>query len=108
LEVAADEADAIARAAANPYGLSASLFSERPSALEDFYDAVRVGVLNFNRSTNGASGLLPFGGTGMSGNWMPAGSGAPRLGTFPVAMLQAAYGARTPNAALDRCLEGES
>jgi len=108
LEVATDEADAIARAAANPYGLSASLFSQRRSALEDFYDAVRVGVLNFNRSTNGASGLLPFGGTGMSGNWMPAGSGAPRLGTFPVAMLQAAYGARTPNAPLDRCLGADS
>ena len=108
LEVANDEADAIARAAANPYGLSASLFSQRREALEDFYDAVRVGVVNFNRSTNGASGLLPFGGTGMSGNWMPAGSGAPRLGTYPVAVLQADYGVLTPNAALDRCLEGDS
>ena len=103
-EVAVDEADAFSRVAKNPYGLSASLFSRRREALEDFYDAVRVGVLNFNRSTNGASGLLPFGGTGMSGNWMPAGSCAPRLGTFPVAVLEAKYGARTRNDALDRCL----
>ncbi len=101
LEVAVDEADALARAARNPYGLSASLFSARPEALEDFYDAVRVGVVNFNRSTNGASGLLPFGGIGMSGNWRPAGSCAPRLTTWPVAVMQAAFGAVTPHAALD-------
>jgi len=104
LEVAADEADALARAARNPFGLSASLFSARREALEDFYDAVRVGVVNFNRSTNGASGLLPFGGIGMSGNWRPAGSCAPRLTTWPVAVMQAEFGTRTAHSALDALL----
>lgn len=104
LEVAADEADALARAARNPYGLSASLFSAREAALEDFYDAVRVGVVNFNRSTNGASGLLPFGGIGMSGNWRPAGSCAPRLTTWPVALMRAGFGKHTAHAALDALL----
>ncbi|MCA9539856.1 MAG: aldehyde dehydrogenase family protein [Myxococcales bacterium] len=86
-EVAADAADAIARAADNAYGLSASIFTRDADAIDDFCDAVRAGVININRSTNGASGRLPFGGTGMSGNWMPAGSGAPRLCTFPVAVM---------------------
>lgn len=100
-EVARDDADAFARAADNPYGLSASLFTARIEALDDFYDTVRVGVVNLNRSTNGASGLLPFGGIGMSGNWAPAGSCAPRLTTWPVAVMQAKFGELTPNAALD-------
>ncbi len=104
-ERAADEEDALARAAQNPYGLSASLFSARESALEAFYDQVRVGVVNFNRSTNGASGLLPFGGVGRSGNWRPAGSEAARLCTWPVAVMRADHGAHTAHAGLDALLQ---
>ncbi len=100
-EIAENPAEAFGRAANTPYGLSAALFSESLDALEDFYDVVRAGVINFNRSTNGASGLLPFGGTGMSGNWRPAGSCAPRLSTYPVALMKAEFGHQTPNAALD-------
>ena len=107
LEVARDDQDAFARAADNDYGLSASLFTAREALLEDFYDEVGVGVVNLNRSTNGASGLLPFGGVGRSGNWMAAGSGAPRLCTWPVAVMSADFGARTANPALDRALAGE-
>ncbi len=107
-EVAADRADAFRRAANNDYGLSAALFSADPAAAEAFYEAVPVGVLNLNRATNGASGLLPFGGVGKSGNWMPAGAGAARLCTHPVAVLSNALGHRTPNAALDGWLEGEA
>ncbi len=103
-EAAADEDDAFARAASNPFGLSASLFSARADALERFYDEVPAGVINFNRSTNGASGLLPFGGVGMSGNWHPAGSLAPRNATYPVAVMRAPLGERTPHAGLDRLL----
>ncbi len=106
-ERAADDDDALARAADNPYGLSAALFSARPEMLEAFYDRVRVGVVNFNRSTNGASGLLPFGGVGRSGNWRPAGAVAPRLSTYPVAVMRADYGAHTPNPALDALLEDD-
>jgi succinylglutamic semialdehyde dehydrogenase len=104
-EVASDPEDAFRRAADTPYGLSAALFSASESALEDFYDVVRAGVINFNRSTNGASGLLPFGGTGMSGNWRAAGSCAPRLSTYPVAFMKAEYGALTSHARLESLLD---
>ncbi|MCA9526227.1 MAG: aldehyde dehydrogenase family protein, partial [Myxococcales bacterium] len=104
-EIAADDEDAFARAARNPYGLSASLFTARESLRDAFFDRVRAGVINFNRSTNGASGLLPFGGTGMSGNWRPAGSLAPRLCTYPVAVMAEPFGRLTPHAALDDLLE---
>lgn len=103
-EVADDEGDAFRRAGNTPYGLSASLFTARAALIDDFADAVRVGVINYNRSTNGASGLLPFGGTGMSGNWQAAGSAAPRLTTFPVAVMREAHGARGESAALDAAL----
>jgi len=105
-EVARDAVDAFARAAATPYGLSASLFSADAAAFERFYDEVPAGVLNFNRSTNGASGLLPFGGIGMSGNWHAAGSCAPRLSTYPVAVMTVPVGARTANPQLDALSPG--
>lgn len=107
LETAADEQDAFRRAAASEYGLSASLFSMRREAFERFYDEVPAGVLNFNRSTNGASGLLPFGGVGQSGNWRAAGSLAPRLCTYPVAVMEAKYGSRTASKQLDGQLGGK-
>jgi len=104
-EVATDADDAFRRAANTPYGLSAALFSASEQALEDFYDVVRAGVINFNRSTNGASGLLPFGGTGMSGNWRAAGSCAPRLSTYPVAFMKADFGTVTQNPRLELLLD---
>ncbi|MEZ4472745.1 MAG: aldehyde dehydrogenase family protein [bacterium] len=104
-EIAEDDEDAFARAARNPYGLSASLFTARDALRDAFYDRVRAGVINYNRSTNGASGLLPFGGIGMSGNWSPAGSLAPRLCTYPVAIMAEPHGRLTPHAALDDLLE---
>ncbi|MCB9529469.1 MAG: aldehyde dehydrogenase family protein [Myxococcales bacterium] len=107
-EVAADEDDAFRRAARTPYGLSASLFTRREALVDDFADVARVGVVNLNRSTNGASGLLPFGGTGMSGNWAPAGSCAPRLTTFPVAVMSEPHGARVDNPQLTAALAGRA
>ncbi|MFN3202166.1 MAG: aldehyde dehydrogenase family protein [Bradymonadia bacterium] len=103
-EVAQSEDDAFARGGENTYGLSASLFSARPEAFERFYDEIPAGVLNFNRSTNGASGLLSFGGVGMSGNWRPAGAMAPRLCTYPVAVMQVPFGQITAHGNLDRAL----
>ena len=101
VEIAKDEDDAFRRAGKSDYGLSGSVFSKRDEMLERFYDEVRVGVVNFNRSTNGASGLLPFGGTGKSGNWRPAGSVAPRLATYPVAVMKCPHGEITPHQLLD-------
>jgi len=104
-EVATSEDDAFARAAANPYGLSASLFTAREDAFERFYQEVPAGVLNHNRSTNGASGLLPFGGVGMSGNFNPSGSSALRLTSYPVAVMAGNPSSPTPHAGLDAQLE---
>jgi succinylglutamic semialdehyde dehydrogenase len=104
-EACSDEEDALKRAAANPYGLSVSLFSARPEAFERFYDAVPAGVYNFNRSTNGASGLLPFGGVGRSGNFNPTGSASPRLCTYPAAVMGGVLGTLTAHAQLDALLE---
>lgn len=103
-QVVEGEAEAFEWAAKNPYGLSASVFSAREEALESLYELVPAGVLNWNRSTNGASGLLPFGGVGKSGNWHPAGSEGPRLSTYAVAVMSVPFGERTPHAALDRQL----
>jgi succinylglutamic semialdehyde dehydrogenase len=104
-EVAGSEDDALNRAASNPYGLSASLFSAHRDAFERFYDRVAAGVYNFNRSTNGASGLLPFGGVGRSGNFHPTGSMSPRLCVSPAAVMGAPFGHISPHPALDALLE---
>ena len=105
-ERATDEADAYARVNNSPWGLSASLFTESDDAFERFYHSVRAGVLNLNRSTNGASGLLPFGGVGKSGNFHAAGSLALRVATYPVAVMRGDTSSRTKNAALDAQLAG--
>lgn len=106
-QIVADEREALSVASQNAYGLSASLFTQRESLFEDFYDEVPVGVLNWNRSTNGASGLLPFGGIGKSGNWHPAGSEGPRLSTYPVAVMSVPYGQLTANKTLEGQLKGD-
>ncbi|MAD61765.1 MAG: hypothetical protein CMH49_09705, partial [Myxococcales bacterium] len=102
-----NDEEAIAAAAKNSYGLSASLFTQREDMFETFYDEVAVGVLNWNRSTNGASGLLPFGGVGKSGNWHPAGSEGPRLSTYPVAVMSIPFAQVTPNKLLERQLNDQ-
>ena len=43
------------------------------SRYEHCIGRVRTGILNWNRGTVGASGRLPFGGLGRSGNDRPAG-----------------------------------
>jgi succinylglutamic semialdehyde dehydrogenase len=105
-ERATDEADAYRRVNASPWGLSASLFTQNEAAFERFYHSISAGVLNLNRSTNGASGLLPFGGVGKSGNWHPAGSLALRVSTYPVAVMRGDDSVLTANSALERVLSG--
>jgi succinylglutamic semialdehyde dehydrogenase len=48
----------------------------------------RVGLLNFNRTTNGASSRLPFGGMGKSGNDRPSAHHAIQYCSVPVASLE--------------------
>lgn len=80
---------AIQEANNTAYGLSAGLISSNPDSYRQFIHQIRAGIVNWNRQTTGASGKLPFGGCGMSGNHRPAGYYAADYCSFPVASLEA-------------------
>ncbi len=80
--------EAIQIANSSSYGLAFSVFSNDRKVFERCFDLSRVGVMNWNRSTVGASSRLPFGGMGKSGNNQPTGSFAVYSTTYPVATLE--------------------
>lgn len=80
--------EAISLAGQTRFGLSAGFLGD---SREDFYyflHRVRAGVINWNRQTTGASGKLPFGGVGLSGNHQPSGYYAADYCSYPVASLE--------------------
>lgn len=79
---------AVAEAADTRYGLVAGLLTKRPDLFQQFFREVNAGVINWNRPTTGASGRLPFGGVGRSGNHRPAGYFTADLCNVPVASLE--------------------
>src|SRR5207237_9689847 len=80
--------EAIREANNTRYGLVAALFSDDRSLFERFYRRIRAGVVNFNRPTTGATGHLPFGGIGRSGNHRPSGYFAVDYCACPVASME--------------------
>jgi succinylglutamic semialdehyde dehydrogenase len=70
------------------YGLVASVFTRDRSRFEQVYREGRVGLLNWNTGTVGASSRLPFGGIGTSGNDRPAAVLSTLSCTYPVASLE--------------------
>ncbi|MEM7577167.1 MAG: succinylglutamate-semialdehyde dehydrogenase [Planctomycetota bacterium] len=80
--------EAISVANDTRYGLAASLLSQRDSAWDAFVKRVRAGILNWNGPTTGASGKLPFGGIGRSGNHRPAGFYSVDYCAYPVGCLE--------------------
>ncbi len=70
------------------YGLAMALFSKDKNLYQQALIQARVGILNWNRTTNGASSKLPFGGMGKSGNDRPSGHFAIQYCTVPVASLE--------------------
>lgn len=70
------------------YGLVAALFTKNRELYEQALLEARVGLLNWNRTTNGASSRLPFGGMGKSGNDRPSGHFAIQYCTVPIASLE--------------------
>lgn len=81
--------DAALREANNTrYGLVAGLLSDDATLYDLFLRRARAGVINWNRPTNGASGALPFGGIGLSGNHRPAGYWSCDYCSYPVASLE--------------------
>lgn len=95
IEIVADDDEAIATINASPYGFANSIFTNDDARFDRYYRETRVGILNRNRSTNQASPRLPFGGTGRSGNFRPAGSFAPRNLAIPVAVQSNGLGTMT-------------
>ncbi|KCZ51993.1 hypothetical protein HY29_05495 [Hyphomonas beringensis] len=63
--------EALARANATKYGLSGGLVSDDDALWVRAHQEMRAGILNRNRPTAGASGSMPFGGPGLSGNFRP-------------------------------------
>lgn len=70
------------------YGLVMSLFTKNKELYETALLKARVGLLNWNRTTNGASSRLPFGGMGKSGNDRPSAHFAIQYCTVPLASLE--------------------
>lgn len=70
------------------YGLVAALFTQNRSLYEKALLEWKVGLLNFNRTTNGASSKLPFGGMLKSGNDRPSAHMAIQYCAVPVASLE--------------------
>jgi succinylglutamic semialdehyde dehydrogenase len=80
--------DGIEALNASDYGLVASVFTRSREAFERVYRESRLGLLNWNTGTVGASSSLPFGGVGQSGNDHPAGVLGSVACTYPVASLE--------------------
>ncbi|MEM1410064.1 MAG: succinylglutamate-semialdehyde dehydrogenase, partial [Pseudomonadota bacterium] len=78
---------AITKANATRFGLAAGLLSDRPALWEAFRQQIRAGIVNWNRQTTGASGAMPFGGPGLSGNHRPAGYYAADFAAWPMASM---------------------
>jgi succinylglutamic semialdehyde dehydrogenase len=79
--------DAVVQANATDFGLAASVFTRSASAVEQAMHGIRAGCVNVNCGTAGASGKLPFGGLGRSGNLRPAGAAMIDACAYPVASM---------------------
>ncbi|MGB7288185.1 MAG: aldehyde dehydrogenase family protein [Salaquimonas sp.] len=73
LEFYADIDDAIARANASNYGLTASVFAADSAAIRAFEDGIEAGMVHVNHGTFPDENM-PFGG------WKDSGVGAPSVG----------------------------
>ncbi|HEY4350158.1 MAG TPA: succinylglutamate-semialdehyde dehydrogenase [Paraburkholderia sp.] len=81
---------AIERANDTAYGLSAGLLADDETQWTHFQRAIRAGIVNWNRPTNGASSAAPFGGTGRSGNNRPSAYYAADYCSYPMASVESA------------------
>jgi succinylglutamic semialdehyde dehydrogenase len=76
---------ALQRANATRYGLSGGLISDDDALWIKAHSELRAGILNRNRPTAGASGAMPFGGPGLSGNYRPGAYYAADYSAWPQA-----------------------
>ncbi len=88
-----DDVDhAIAAVNDSEYGLAAAIMTRDRAAYDRCVGRIRTGILNWNKGTVGASGKLPFGGGGRSGNDRPAGVSASIYCTQPQSHLESEAG----------------
>lgn len=80
--------EAIAQANATQYGLVASVFTQSREVYGTCWDGLQMGLVNWNKTTIGASSKLPFGGLKKSGNHFPTALTATLYCTYPVASLE--------------------
>lgn len=98
ISIVDDLDQAIKQANATRYGLAASIFTTDDAAYEKFFQRAKAGCINRNTGTAGASGKLPFGGLGLSGNHRPAAAYATDYCAYPVAnMVEQSSNAAIPN-----------
>ena len=83
-----DFEEALAITNSSGFGLVASVFSKDRALYEKALLEAKVGLVNWNRTTNGASSKMPFGGMGKSGNDRPSGDFAIQYCSVPVASLE--------------------
>jgi succinylglutamic semialdehyde dehydrogenase len=82
-----DDADAAWQVANRGWsGLTASVFTAARDSFERAVDALRVGVLQWNRASAGASSRLPFGGVRDSGNHRAAAIHAGLACSYPLGL----------------------
>jgi succinylglutamic semialdehyde dehydrogenase len=83
-----DLEEAVKLTNATQFGLAASVFTAKKENFVKASHGLRAGIINWNRSTVGASSRLPFGGIKRSGNHVPAAISAIDSCVYPVATLQ--------------------
>jgi succinylglutamic semialdehyde dehydrogenase len=79
---------AIEQANDTAFGLSAGLLADDEAQWTHFQRAIRAGIVNWNRPTNGASSAAPFGGIGRSGNQRPSAYYAADYCSYPMASVE--------------------
>ena len=82
--------EAIAQANCTQYGLVTSVFTQNRKIYDLCLEDLSMGLVNWNKSTVGASSRLPFGGLKKSGNHFPTAVSASLYCTTPVASLEVA------------------
>jgi succinylglutamic semialdehyde dehydrogenase len=83
-----DVESAIAQANVTQYGLATSVFTQSKDIYQQCWEGLEMGVINWNKSTVGASSRLPFGGLKKSGNHFPTGLMATLYCTTAVSSLE--------------------
>jgi succinylglutamic semialdehyde dehydrogenase len=86
--IADDTEHALALANDTPYGLAAGVWTRDEGTFHALAARLRAGAVTWNAVTVGASGRLPFGGVGHSGNHRPAGVFSSRYCAWPMAVTR--------------------